>query len=335
MRAQNVIVRMLAVFTSFITFEMTLIVSDIVVRTLRKRKEFEFLTDEMVRSGCRNWLMDGPNLIRVIEPQDANVDWKLISISDNLLLIFLLMTVPCLTSIYYLMDCELTCWRLELQNQIDLISEITRIQLIASRLKQKELASNSGPQPYDTKGRRQTLYGFDPIGENRDNSVISEHFEYTMRFREIFLEHNKLGLLVFKSIPCRRYDGDVAKQHHRTVLNGQIGLQQVVIDMMSEVELTSNGYLILMEKMYISFRLFMEHVRHCSDTTPPLTFVTHFLSYGLVIITVWHSNLIQKFNYEHLLIVISSCSWSIILIALMSKFHASVSNFNHNSHSCP
>lgn len=325
-KAQNVFVRMFAAFTSFIIFETGLILSDIIARTLKKIREYQLYVGEMVSTGCRNWIMDGDRLVHLFEPSELHVNVNWFSIGDNLLLLFLLIIVPSLTAVYYLMDCELTCWRLELQNQIYIMSEITRLQLLAKKLKQEQPDNDVRERPqHDMKERRRSLYGFDPIDEIRQSTVTSEHFEYTIRFRNLFLENHVLSLFVSKEIPYGRCDIDKTNEHRRSVLNGQIGLQQTVIDMMSEVELTSSGYIILMEKMYISFRLFMEHVRHCSDTTPPLTFVTHFLSYGLIAISVWHSNLIEKFNYEHMLIVLTSCSWSILLISLMSKFHARVS----------
>lgn len=326
LKAQSVVVRMFAAFTAFILVEMGLILSDIVVRTRAKRREFELLSYELLRSGCRQWIQVGAQVVYMVDPRVHDyVRWTLASVADNLILVVLLLTVPSLTAIYYMMDCELTCWRLELQSQIDLMSELTRLQLLAGAMRR----ADATPEMANSGARRRSVYGFEPIADGaRDARAISEHFEYTVRFRDIFLEHTRLGVFAFTSLPCRRYDKSAAAgaaHHRRSALNGRIGLQQVAIDMLSEVELSPNGYVILMEKLYISFRLFMEHVRHCSDTTPPLTFVTHLLSYGLIVISVWHSNLIQKFNYEHLLIVVSSCSWSVLLIGMMSKFHARVS----------
>lgn len=81
----------------------------------------------------------------------------------------------------------------------------------------------------------------------------------------------------------------------------------------------------LMTKLYISFRLFMRHVRHCSDAIPLLSIGTYVVTSSAVAIIVWHSRTIGQLNFEHVYFTLACSVWSALLLTFMSNFHAKVS----------
>lgn len=87
-------------------------------------------------------------------------------------------------------------------------------------------------------------------------------------------------------------------------------------------------YIALMEKFYISFRLFYNYVKKCSGTTLPLAFISHIQSFGLIATILWHSHTVKKFTFEHLLLTAINCAFSMTVVVIMSNFHAKVSLWN-------
>lgn len=331
-RAKALLVRAFLLSLTLVTIQTSTICIHVYQRVASKSIEIIAMRDEIVRSNCSAWVDIAPGK-RIYAPHSAfDVHWDIPTILDNIPFLFLLLTIPCLGANYYLVDRELTCWRLELQNQMQILSGIIRFQIFSSCREQeannktirKPSTMTLGPTTHDRCGLPS---GSAPLARPLGNIVDQDCTYEIDKFRRAFFENNELRLFTFWSNPFERRDLRAdGKKHDRTKLNGLIGIQQLAVEIMSEIELTSDGYLNLMEKMYISFRVFMEYVKNCSDTTPPLTILSLILNGGLIVISVVHSHLLGQFNYEHLLAVVISCTWAIVMIALMSNFHAKVSS---------
>lgn len=341
--------------TLLVVWEGSMLTLNVYQRVALKAVEQRAMRDEIVRSKCLAWVEIAPG-VRFYPPHSVfDIKWDLLTISDNILFVLLILVIPCMSASYYLMDRELTCWRLELQSRTQILAEITRFQTFThNRLTACTITTTIrrplpkviiGSPKYSghrllsvptscskscrsiNEDRPIPLIGIDIEASHHLGKVVGHECTYDIdKFRRAFFENNKLGLMTYRSRPFGRHDLRAdGKRHDRSKLNGLIATQQLALEIMSEIELTPDGYLNLMEKMYISFRLFMEHVKNCSEATPPLTILSVVLNGGLIIISVWHSHLLGQFSYEHMLVVVISCLWALAMIALMSNFHAKVS----------
>lgn len=316
-RARRILITVFSASIVSFLIEAGLIVADVIQRSRLKILELSLMEAEMLRSGCRPWVEIAPNVKLVLPPGLMRLNFNPLTLLDNGILLVLVMILPCLAANYYLVDRELTCWRLELQNQLRVLCEITRIHQL-----QSSLNLSSGPEmQLSKKGNTCPRHGTLSVDSLHNRKLGRDSI-----YKQIFFECNSMDRLMFRTSPMERQDSRTeVGRFSRTELNGKVATQQVVLKALSELELTSDSFLNLLEKMYISFRLFMEHVRHCSDTTAPLAFISLGLSYGLVIIVVWHSRLMYQFSYEHMLVVVVTCVWSILITVLISNFHAKVS----------
>lgn len=316
--ARRLIVIVFSISFSSLIYRVFVIAADVTRRTNLKAEELDWMKAEMYRTNCRSWFEVAPGVKFVAPPELYGINFNPSTLLDNVVVLILIMIIPCLAANYYLMDRELTCWRLELQDQLRIVCEITQI-------KQLEIASASSVCKNASKSTC-LRHGMLSV-----RSLLSRKLGRESIFRQVFFACNEFTpLLNFRTRPMLRHDTASLVRRRircdRTELNGKIARQQLVLRALSELELSSDAFLNLLEKMYISFRLFIEHVHHCSDTTPPLTFATLGLSCGLVIIVVWHSRLMSEFSYEHMLVVVVTCLWTIMMNAMMSNFHAKVSS---------
>lgn len=80
-----------------------------------------------------------------------------------------------------------------------------------------------------------------------------------------------------------------------------------------------------LEKVYVNFRLFVDHVRDCTRSIEVVITVIYLLNFGCLLIAILLSRKIRNFINEPIYVVIFSFFVGNILIVLASNFHASVS----------
>lgn len=280
-RAQDTFVKMVVCIVIVFSLEGLLLGFDLLRRIKIKAGELEYFRHALV--GCKAWFVDG----REIPVQSWSMEWTLLTMTDNIVLLIFLLAAPGMYALYYLINHELNYWRLEIHNKLEILIEITRLR-----------SRKSSVDLFCSGNDRQNVY----------------------RIRSSLVSQKDEGLT---SLLYGYYDsyGNLSREK----LTGRISTQQLILRRLSQAELSTDKYLDMVAKLYVSFRLFMGHVKHCSDTTPPLLFLTYLVAYGITLVTVWHSKLINQFSSEHMLIVFTCTSWSTILLALMSNFHAKVS----------
>lgn len=343
-RAQNIFVRTFWSCIVFVTFEFALILLDMIRRIVIKIGELSFFRNEMLRSGCRAYYLTNSGHGRdVISPDLYALKWTILTFADNLLVLGLVGIVPSLAAVYYLINCELNAWRLELNSQLNIMCEITRMQLIEFNARSRDhyernrfvvnytrdnrLRPTAHTMHHQPNSAEILTYGYSANVQCSVEAEPSDDSSYhTKIFRQVFLENTDLTHWSFKSLPMRRCDVAPHDEDARTDLNGKIATQQLVLKLLAKIELTSDKYLNLLEKLYILFRLFSEQVKHSSETTAPLAVCTYLITYGITLITVWHSHLLHQFSSEHLLLVFVTSSWTSLALILMSNFHAKVSH---------
>lgn len=333
-KAEALFVRILIIGILLLMVQGATTSFDVFERLVLRMREVEAMRESVAQTGCKEWFPAEHNeSARVfVDLFGLQISWNPFAIIDHLLLSMLLIIGPCVVANAYLIYSELTCWRLELDNELQILNEITRLRCVGDERRRSS-----------TDDERQLIGGLsiDPTASSSDlkqqKGLVSEQqlandsCKYNSthiygKIRHQFFKNNVLGRLAFKTAPFQRTDAIAdGTKHKGTCLNSKIGIQQLVIGFMTDEEVSLDTYIKLMEKTYISFRLFMEHVEHCSRTSPPLTFVSHMLYYGTIVVSVWHSRLLQQFNYEHMVIIAISCLSSLTMITLMSDFHAKVS----------
>lgn len=305
-KAKLVFVKVLFVGITIALIEILFICYDLLKRFEVKRWEISLFVVEMIRSGCRHTTEIEPGKWQTIEPNFYKLEWTKWLILDAVFVLFLVPVRPTIAAIYYLMYCELTWWRNELKVEIEFINEITRLSLI----KRRESEADRGNEVKQLFEENETFFYFP--NKPKKPTTDSEVFCTTERVRHSFSHANHLDLAVLSSSGTSK-TGCTIGRHERALIT------------LPETGINLDFYLGLVEKTYVSFRLLIEHVQHCSDTTWPLAIVTYIMGYGTILITAWHSHLMRQFNSDHMIMVLVSCLWSLIMVALMSNFHAKVS----------
>lgn len=315
-KAEVLFVRILIIGMLFLIIQTTATATDVLERIFVRSEELKMMRQSEIEADCKEWYSIEPEERIYLQMDRFQIDLHVYAFADNVFLFALFMIGPCVVANAYLIYSELTCWRLELENELRILNEITRLRCIDNDCHKSARESLVGGV---VKNRTEQL-------ENAGETCKYNSSHIYGKIRHEFFKNNVLGRLAFKTAPFQRTDLlPDGSEHKLTSLNSKIGIQQLVIGYMIEEKVSSDTYIKLMEKTYISFRLFMGHVEHCSKTSPPLTFVSHMLCYGTIVVSVWHSRLLQQFSYEHMVIVAISCLSSLTMITLMSDFHAKVS----------
>lgn len=127
--AQSIFIR--GVVLSFLGFSMDawFKTNDLLKRLSIASKELELVREEMFRSGCRAWYADDD--INVLPPDPTfTMKWNLHTLVEISILLFVTILACCLVGLYVLVNHELNCWLRELQVEVKILIEITRLQSI-------------------------------------------------------------------------------------------------------------------------------------------------------------------------------------------------------------
>jgi len=102
--------------------------------------------------------------------------------------------------------------------------------------------------------------------------------------------------------------------------------QQFIVELSSSCEGRRAVSVELMERLYISFRLFTQSVKESSPFMGGIVILCNLLNYGLVLSGFYSTRMIGSFLYTPLLVMVASLVSINLLILMIARFHAKVSN---------
>lgn len=274
---------------------------DIYVRCLQKFNEHYTIRDELVRGHCKQFRLLANGSHQSMEPDEWLPQWSTLSLVDSIINNVVVIVCSMMVSTYFLMVTELNDWRAELVEQYDILSEATWV-LIYELGSGRSMAGKEPKQLQLTYCRKMSIVKLLDIAET-----------HIVRIKNMVPVSDESQQSLIKLDTIFSDSGGVVPSllHSSTRSCGAQGFER---------------YLTLMEKYYVSFRLFHSYVRRCATSTMPLTIISHALSYSLIGVAVWHSRVVGKFLLEHTVIIAANCCFTLSLIVVMSNFHAKVSS---------
>lgn len=297
--------RICLIYLTFTQIVSVLLTYDIFSRFFDKATEQERTRDEVIRSRCSQFRVGSDRSLSRMNSDEWLFDFNIFAMLDNLLLVVCVFIILGIMGSYHLMIAELNDWRAELEAKYKLLSELTWL-----------LLNDPG--------------GF--VSMIRKMSIIEVVELVETHFKQLRLDTNQTSVRVddLNETTTRNHSANRGLNcSNRSCLRRSSSMGCVVVDVKPKRSAPNSvqgleRYLILMEKFYISFRLFHLHVKKCASATYPLTFITHGLSFSLICVALWHSRTVKTFSLEHLFVTIANSSLSLTFIVLMSDFHAKV-----------
>lgn len=293
----------------------TIIIYDLYVRCSEKAAEHIVIRNQIVRSGCKHFQIANDGSRHYIQPDEWLFDFGYIALADNLIICTMVFISASLLSAYYLVITELNDFRAELEYQCKILSFATYFILY-------EFGANNNMNSTSEKSVFELIEILEEHIKKIKNLTVTPKEDYLIRIRALILR---------RSIHTP-YDIGIDRTHRdqRAFTMASIG-DKKLLTLLERSNDNDNfigleRYIVLMEKFYISFRLFQTHVRECSSTTLPLAFISHGQSFGLIAATLWHSHTVKKFTFEHLMLTAFNCTFSMVVVIILSNFHAKVSS---------
>lgn len=278
----------------------------------------------MKASGCSMWIADDLGIIgEEIDLSRVDLSWKLIATLETLLLVITCsISLAAIIACYYLTVCELNCWLNELKESTKLLVELTSLLPEQSR-------------------KRETTMQLDLLQATEEALVeISESVGRSFRGRT----HFKFGLLLItqKVVVGDNIGtiGDLFGSSLNTKVFYQMRSLSLVnlaltkvgsdpsmnaIDRDSVLEATIS---ILMDRLYLSYHLFMDLVRHASKSIGALIILSNLMIYCLVVGAVIYSRYIANFStflFFYLIVCLSAVN---LYMYHATNFHSNVSELN-------
>lgn len=285
-----------------------LVMSDLIVRCLKKANERMMIWNEIVRTGCNQVTANSDGSLRRMTSNEWLFHFSFFSTIDNVILAWVTTSALGVMSTYNLMIAELNDWRAELEAQYRVLCEVTRVLLFESG---GLLTAHKLPvlQTIDLVEAhfKQAKTG---VTSQTKGETIFEERRHNRKMHTALCDYSALKSYLPRS-----------SSMGRSIVVDVTAPQQSILDAVHGFE----KYMILMEKFYISYRLFHMYVKKCASATYPVTFLTHGLSFGLIVVTLWHSRTVKTFSIEHLFVIVLNSGFSLTFIAQMSDFHAKVS----------
>lgn len=291
-----------------------------------KSYEYRGYVEETRRTGCKIWFPTAPGEINVVPTALFELKFTLLNTWDFFYLSLLACIPSVLAGIYYAFYWDLNCWRLELKSHLELLCEIIRLQCSLQIVPR----DGSKCERIESKIYAKDRFVRNDIVQSLENNLeqsLERDSRYVMNiFREIFKRSIKFQYLWLRSKPAMasdflRFDG---REHECTKLNIEIAKRQLAIDITSQYDLTSDRLADVMEKVYVSLRLFVKHVQHGSDSSRYLAIILYLVSAGVMVITVWHGQLMGQLTYEHMIMICVCVCIAILILLVLSNFHAEV-----------
>lgn len=223
-----------------------------------------------------------------VDLNDIRLDWSVYSIIETFF-IYLgpTFTLAAVLTYYYQASCELMCWLIELHNHAMLAIEFMRFQDLLS------------PTHEDYPGKK---------------LVMNE-------IRRRLLERTRFKFMILVS--------DSLKRQHTKKTNSRLDVkianQEYALDLIVNQRSSPDSHVEIVEKFYISLRLFIGLVGHYSRSLVVLFVLANILNYGLAMVAVYLGRRISTFRTEALCLVMFVMVNLTIGISVASNVHAQVS----------
>lgn len=229
----------------------------------------------------------------------------------NLLPLF---TVAIMFTYYFILICELICW----------INEI-RLYLIASLVVAQYFDSKHNDKPIDS------LQGHVKFSKLKCKHINETEFKWFMFIRKATYPNSKL----FSFSLHNSQTNDALRIHqfwselqsgkclgdNDNCVNWTIGQNSSQMSQYTETDIEN------LEKVYINFRLFVEHIRGCTPGLMRiLIIICYLLDYGSTLIAVGLSRRVRDFKKEPMVVVTVTLIVSNFFIIMAANFHANVSS---------
>lgn len=190
--------------------------------------------------------------------------------------------------IYWTMTCELDYWSMELRHLLE-----TAVQLMATQNGHQQQQSPGSP----TRSIWSPAMGGFLLDFSRE------------RFK---LTHRTEWRLVYQSFqPVKPEDQDTYQRLMKSKIESRFHNQQ-----------QQANFGDFLRHIYISFRLFEDYARECSQNMMPLIFIVYLLGAGQVLVCLLHSRCMNQFQVFHFCNLVGPILMIILVIILMSNFHA-------------
>lgn len=242
-----------------------------------------------------------------IHLENFDFKWNLYGACEMVPVIFL----PCIAigtvlTVNYVINCELSCWLNEIRRNMLFAIEVARIKSMKpSRL------------PDWTIQRR------DSIKQTTNSCGMAE-----MRCR--FIEDTYFRWCFFKLKPLARINRHspgsgcpLLGQPHSLKVESCIAYEQLA-DQFYAIEDTNAtvALTVMLDKLFINFRLFMDLTNHCSENVASFVLISNMLAYGLTIICVYLNRKIYDFSVYIIFALAFFQLMIVAFISISSNFHA-------------
>lgn len=280
-RGQRLFVKTHAILTLIVILEYLITAADLINRSMIRMHELDRMRGYVYSSGCKAWLTNEEGVKDVLPPEILTVRWSMLILAENIIFPVVTSLGLCFLTLKYMINHELNSWVAEIEEKLEALIEVIRLQL-SEDVDQEAKLNQHSPLQYKTLSELEV-----------DNQVV-------------------------KSLEIRS-DGFGQRN-----LTGKLRTQQLVLKRLSETNLSPDQYLDQMVKLYISRRLLLNYIRHCSSAMPILSLGDYLSAFLTEAIAVWHGRLIGQFGSEHIMVTLLTSSWAIAFMVLLSNLHAKV-----------
>lgn len=246
---------------------------------------------EMSNQRCALWTDDE----NIIDLKHTDIlEWSFYSMVENIsAIIGLFCNISTIITYYYLSHCELNCWLMELRTELTVAIEFIRFRDLL------------------IKENR-------PSQTNKSATIKLKSDIIRQRCKEMIDVY--LVFLIQKPMSRKRGPS-------KSKLDSKIACQEFAIDVLSnEQSLDVDSLVDLLEKLYISMRLFVDLVDEYSKNIALMVILINILEYTMAIGIVYISRQLTNFIFWPVFFVSYGLTGLALIISIPSNFHANVSS---------
>lgn len=245
---------------------------------------------------CAIWKRDqGLQPDKRLELADVDLNWSLYSIGRLFVQVWPFYILVFVLVGYYGVNSDIYCWLCELEFQLTIGAELVD-QILSDCQASEELRSNGG-QP--------------TICEPKNDSMekIKRTFKSLTDVRLLVVRQHLLGK-----------NQRPTSSHLESIQ----AMEEFASMLIQDNRLDLNGCVEFMQKLYVSFRIFVDHIHLYAPTVAMVIFYLTLVSYAMVLVSVWFARVPGEFSTEPVLLVFLCWSTTNFCILVASNFHAKV-----------
>lgn len=280
-------------------------------QTNLKRVQLNLIDKQMKQSNCSIWFSDHNDGRQSIELNEIDLGWNWLYLSQ---IVGQLWPGLCLTTFctcFYGSNVELLNWLSEVQLQLHLCLEFTREFRLRTRMNEMMGPIYAGyPMSTGEAITSGKLFNMQPI--RRKHKTLT-------RVWMLLLTTKKMG--TNNTTTSSEFEFKLAIQEF--VSNSDLWIEKHLEPHTTEHYL--NSLVEMNQKLYISYRVFVEHVDLYAPTIAIMIIMINLLNYMYLSNSVWYVRYIPGFLFEPILMVVGGWFASIFFIIMPSTLHAKVS----------